>query len=73
MRENCFHYYNVCKFHYIDEKLINPKPKRIILFDDILTTGKYFAAAKQVLGKEYPGIEISGIFVARNVRPEDDV
>ena len=58
--------------HYIDEKLINPKPKRIILFDDVLTTGKHFAA-KQILEKQHPGIEISGIFVARNVRPEDDV
>ena len=59
--------------YYIDEKLIDPKPKRIILFDDVLTTGKHFAAAKQVLGKQYPGIEILGVFVARNVRPEDDV
>ena len=59
--------------YYIEEKLIDPKPKRIILFDDVLTTGKHFAAAKQVLEKQYPGIEILGIFVARNVRPEDGV
>ena len=59
--------------YYIDKKLIDPKPKRIILFDDVLTTGKHFAAAKRVLGEQYPGIEILGIFVARNVRPEDDV
>ena len=59
--------------YYIDEKLIDPKPKKIILFDDVLTTGKHFAAAKRVLEEQYPGIEILGIFVARNVRPEDDV
>ena len=59
--------------YYIDEKLVNPRPERIILFDDILTTGKHFAAAKQVLEKQYPGIEILGVFVARNIRPEDGV
>lgn len=53
----------------IDESKTNPKPKAIILFDDIITSGAHFKAAQSLLQVEFPGIPIIGIFVARSVSP----
>lgn len=53
--------------YYIDERFTKPKPKKVFLFDDVLTSGKHFAAAKEVLEEEYPEIEIFGVFVARTI------
>lgn len=51
----------------IDESLVAPPPKDIGLFDDVLTTGAHFRAAKNLLSERFPGIRIVGIFVARRV------
>ena len=53
--------------YYIDEDLANPEPKKVVLFDDLLTEGAHFKAAQNVLGKRYSGIGTRGIFVARRV------
>ena len=55
--------------YYVDKKLINPKPEKIVLFDDVLTNGRHFTAAKQVLEKQYPSMKIFGVFVARTCTP----
>lgn len=47
--------------------IANPEPKKIILFNDLLTEGTHFKAAQNVLGKRYPGIVTRGIFVAQQV------
>jgi hypothetical protein len=49
----------------IDETLANPPPRTLALFDDVLTTGAHFKAAQQVLWDRFPGIRITGIFLAR--------
>ncbi len=52
----------------IDERLADPAPRAIGIFDDVLTTGAHFKAAKNVLAARFPGIPIVGIFVARVTR-----
>ena len=54
----------------IDEALTAPEPKVIGLFDDILTTGAHFRAAKVILENRFPSVPIVGIFVARRIIPE---
>ncbi|HHS8253796.1 TPA: hypothetical protein ACTTVN_002722 [Legionella anisa] len=51
----------------IDNALLTPAPKAIVIFDDVLTTGASFKAAQQILRKVFPSIPIIGIFVARNI------
>jgi hypothetical protein len=49
-------------------------PRSIILFDDVLTTGKHFKARQRRLREINPTIAIAGVFVARRAlpRPMDD-
>jgi predicted amidophosphoribosyltransferase len=45
------------------------RPNRIVLFDDVLTTGAHFQAACRRLRQYFPDVPIAGIFIARVVRP----
>ena len=49
----------------IDESQSNPAPRTIVLFDDVLTTGTHFVAARQVLRKRFGAIPFLGFMVAR--------
>lgn len=49
----------------INEELCNPIPQRIIIVDDMLTTGTHFKAMQHTLQRRFPGIPIEGIFIAR--------
>ena len=40
----------------IDESLTAPPPQTVILFDDVLTTGSHFLAARHVILQRFPGI-----------------
>ena len=51
----------------IDSSLIAPAPERIIVVDDVITTGSHFKAMKTILSKQYPNALIKGIFIARRV------
>jgi predicted amidophosphoribosyltransferase len=54
----------------VDERqLIYPPRRMIVLFDDVLTSGKHFKACKQRITEKLPGWDIFGVFVARCVRP----
>ncbi len=48
------------------------QPTRILLIDDVLTTGATFRACKSVLREHLPGVAVSGVFVARRVADPDD-
>lgn len=50
-------------------ELAVPPPHAIGIFDDVLTTGSQFKAAKHLLQARFPGAPIVGIFIARCVRP----
>ena len=51
----------------INEVVAEPWPKRIVIFDDMLTTGAHFKAAKMKMTERFPGISVEGIFLARRV------
>ncbi len=53
--------------YVIEERLRNPAPRTIGLFDDVLTTGAHFRAASNILKAAYPGVRIIGLFIARRV------
>ncbi|MCG8461465.1 MAG: hypothetical protein MI919_34720 [Holophagales bacterium] len=40
------------------------------LFDDVITTGSHFRAAKDLLLRSWPDLRIVGLFLARAVRIE---
>jgi len=57
----------LAKNFIVDENVASPTPKLIILFDDVLTTGAHFVAAKRVLNTRFPGVAVNGVFLARRV------
>jgi hypothetical protein len=59
--------------HYqIDAKLCEPAPRTIALFDDVITTGAHFVAARRVLQARFPQARIFGFFIARRVPETTD-
>ena len=46
-----------------------PLRERIVLFDDLLTSGKHYRCCERALHDVLPGIPISGCFIARRVPP----
>jgi predicted amidophosphoribosyltransferase len=44
-----------------------PLRERLILFDDVLTTGKHYRCCERRLHAALPGVSIAGLFVARRV------
>jgi hypothetical protein len=59
----------IAEIYAMDDRLANPPPTSIWLFDDLLTTGCHFKAAQQVLRQVFPDARIAGLFVARRVLP----
>jgi hypothetical protein len=53
--------------YWIDETIVNPAPRWIGVFDDVLTAGTHFVAIKRILGARFPGVRIQGFFIARRV------
>jgi hypothetical protein len=56
----------------IDEKLCEPAPNIIALFDDVVTTGAHFVAARRVLLGRFPQARVFGFFIARRVPETTD-
>lgn len=57
------------RLYRINEDLAEPPPRAIGVLDDVLTAGTHFRAMKTVLGGRFPGVPITGLFVARRVFP----
>jgi len=55
--------------YHIDETLTDPTPVSIGIFDDVLTVGRHYRAMHTVLSQRFPGVPITGIFIARTIRP----
>jgi hypothetical protein len=51
----------------LDEVFAPAAPKRLVIFDDVLTTGRHFRALDQVLRAAFPKAEIAGLFLVRRV------
>lgn len=61
------------RYYSVDEDLADPEPETIVLFDDILTTGCHYKAMEIVLKERFPTVDIIGLFLARTVRPTDEL
>ena len=55
--------------YLINEDAVLPEPKLIGIVDDVLTVGRHFRAMSNVLTQRFPKAKITGIFVARTIRP----
>lgn len=55
--------------YQIDETLTDPAPVSIGVFDDVLTVGRHYRAMHTVLSQRFPGVPITGIFIARTIHP----
>lgn len=53
----------------IDETIAAPAPRAIGILDDVLTAGTHFRAMKIKLAERFPGVPITGLFIARRVFP----
>lgn len=49
----------------INEAVAHPTRPYIVLFDDVLNSGKHFKVAQQVLSARFPTAHIVGVFLAR--------
>jgi predicted amidophosphoribosyltransferase len=58
--------------HTIDETLTKPAPEKLVVFDDLPTTGCHFKAIAQKLGDRFPSKPVIGLFTARRA-PDSDV
>jgi predicted amidophosphoribosyltransferase len=58
--------------YQIDESLCESAPTTIVLFDDVITTGAHFVAARRVLQARFPQARIFGFFIARRVPETTD-
>ena len=61
------------KRNYIfNEALAVNAKENIIIFDDVVTTGAHYIAAKEIIQENMPNIaSIKGLFIARRVFAED--
>jgi predicted amidophosphoribosyltransferase len=51
----------------IEEALAEPSPRRLCVFDDLLTTGLHFKVAKELLAGRFAPAGVVGIFLARSL------
>ena len=56
----------------VDERLADPYPRWIGIFDDVLTVGTHFVAMKTILHDRFPEAPIFGFFIARRAFPRSD-
>ena len=54
----------------VDETLSFPRPKGIVIVDDVLTSGAHFRTAHDMLSQKFPDIPIAGVFIARRIIAE---
>lgn len=44
----------------------------IVIIDDMITAGAHLKAMSRVLRERFPGVPISGVFLAKRVIPDDN-
>lgn len=50
-------------------QLSSPLRAEIVLFDDVLTSGKHYKVAKTRIRELFPDDPLLGVFVARSIHP----
>lgn len=61
----------IAEGYCIDEQLARPEPATVAIFDDVMTTGAHYVAARHVLSDRFPHAKFFGFFIARRA-PEAD-
>lgn len=51
----------------LNETVTGPVPNKLVIVDDVLTTGCHFKAVQRVLVQRFPRTQIVGLFLARRV------
>lgn len=59
--------------YFIDNAACLPTPKSLIVFDDVLTTGRHFKAIQHILQERFPRSSITGLFIARRVPSKTEI
>jgi predicted amidophosphoribosyltransferase len=62
----------LAEVYEIDEELTDPEPEHLVIVDDMMTAGAHYRAMRKVLKKRFPGVPISGVFLARRVFPKKE-
>lgn len=57
----------------LQDNLLNPTPSRVVICDDVLTTGAHYRAAHTLLCAALPRAEIVGCFISRRVPEAIDI
>lgn len=60
-------YKDLLNNYTFNEEALCPNPKEIWLFDDMLTKGTHFRAAKEFLKEKFPNVLVIGFFIARSI------
>ena len=63
---------DLLEVYSIDENLVDPEPTRIILFDDVLSTGNHFRAMQRCINSRFPACTVEGVFIARRIPKKID-
>lgn len=58
--------------YVIDDGCCAPPPRTIAIFDDVITTGAHFVAARRKLAERFPNVAVYGLFIARRVPETTD-
>jgi hypothetical protein len=58
--------------YQIDQHQVLPAPAKLIVVDDLLTSGCHFRAMTNILKRQFPTVGIVGLFIARRVPESDD-
>jgi len=53
--------------YMLGEEAAKPVRERIVVFDDVVTSGNHFMACKRFLLGHFPGRQVVGVFIARRV------
>jgi hypothetical protein len=55
----------------IDENLVEPWPTTVGVFDDLISAGRHFRVAKDLLQGRFPEVDVIGFFLARTIEPNE--
>ena len=55
----------------IDENQVEPWPTTVWIFDDLISAGRHFRVAKDLLQRRFPEAEVIGFFLARTIESNE--
>lgn len=59
--------------YYIDETIADPEPASVIVFDDMVTTGRSYVKMRNTIQSRFPNANVIGVFLTRRIFPPLDL